>query len=240
MPPRPLEVLIGSTRSDNVTETFFEHLIDSMWKSSYKSSAWRGVDQHLRVAVNLWIIVILRLYHLTWCTMNHGFRSKWDRKLSQYDVSYNHKNSIDSSTIWFNVEGLEYSTLMFIRNLSLRMMKLVVLLVILHQWMWTWCADKIRENLVIGYTTRPATSSHLQINFGSVPPNFGFRCLRSSVACNVDRPWNSKNRQLNLHLLHHQWRYVPTIDVLRTLAVESRFILLSYERGEGGGVITPS
>lgn len=37
---------------------------------------------------------------------------------------------------------------------------------------------KIRENLVIGYTTRPATSSHLKINFGSLPPNFGFRCLR--------------------------------------------------------------
>lgn len=123
----------------------FWTLIDSMWKSSYKSSAWRGVDQHLRVAVNLWIIVINWVY-ITW----HGVQ--WIMGSDRNGIgnchnmmfpSYNHKKLIDSSTsIWFNVEGLEYSTLMFIRNLSLRMMKLVVLLVILHQWMWTWCADK--------------------------------------------------------------------------------------------------
>lgn len=67
------------------------------------------------------------------------------------------KKLIDSSTIWFNVEGLVFSTLMFIR-MPLRMMKLVVLLVLLHQWMWAWCADKSARNW-LSATTRPATSS---------------------------------------------------------------------------------
>lgn len=150
----------------------FWTLLDSMWVSSYKSSAWRGVDQHLRVAVNLWIIVILSLYHLTWCTMNHGFRSKWDRKLSQYDVSYNHKvfdwlvyyliqrrrSRIFDADVYkkFVFEDDEASsTARYTTSRNVDMM-----------------CRQIHEKLVIGYTTRPATSSHLKINFGSVSSKF--------------------------------------------------------------------
>ena len=56
-----------------------------------------------------------------------------------------------------------------------------------------------------------------------------WREVPSSVACKVDRPWNSKNRQLHLHLLH-QWRYDSKIVIVRTLAVEQIHLVVVWTR----------
>lgn len=109
------------------------------------------------------------LYHLTWYTMNHGFRSKWDQNICcfrqpqkidwlVYYLIQRTRSSIFNADVYKNDEAS--STARYTTSMNFDIM-----------------CRKIRENLVIGYHPTGDILPHLNISIGSAPLIVGFRCL---------------------------------------------------------------